>query len=655
MKCLEKDRARRYDTANGLAMDVQRYLNNEPVVARPPSKLYRFEKMVQRNRAAVASAVALGLSLVLGLGFSISAGIQQKRARKQAEAAELAALREAERNRQVVDLVYCINGTIFQRTTGAARQQLADLFDQATEILDRGEVKGQPGIEAHLRVLFGRGYDFLGAADRSEAMYHKVLELEPQLASTNDDVVTALQLIGRRLFIRGDWAGAEKQFREALRIDKVAGLNSNAEAAHLFLGRMLSRQGKLDLQGGDNLRAGGAVYVTRGECYGDLLYLLHRQGKQAEAARLLKDVSSVLTKPEYTDMLESAGRLCARHGLWQAAAACFSRLIELEPTNPALALIPTSNWNWCYVAELLAQAGDSEGYEKHRHALLARFGSTDRPYIAERTVKASSLLPLAAGDLEIVGKLAETAVSLGAEDGSLPWYELAKGLAEYRQGRFAAASEWMQKVLSAKEFGNRDAGALIVLAMAQHRLGQTQRALSTLAEGCDLLDKKGPALDSGDIGPDWRDRIMDQVLRTEAERLLEVGLPERAAKLKAYLAEATPRRRRLQLQQYRRAAEAGQPRALNNLAWFLATCLEKELRDGPAAVRLAEVAVKATDRKDPGPLDTLAAAYAETGQFAMAISTEREAIAIVRDSEQETDYTSRLSLYESNSPYRAPD
>jgi serine/threonine protein kinase len=48
MKCLEKDRTRRYDTANGLATDVQRYLNTEPVAARPPSQLYRFRKMVSR-------------------------------------------------------------------------------------------------------------------------------------------------------------------------------------------------------------------------------------------------------------------------------------------------------------------------------------------------------------------------------------------------------------------------------------------------------------------------------------------------------------------------------------------------------------------------------------------------------------------------------
>src|SRR5256714_5080183 len=52
MKCLEKDRQRRYETANGLAAELKRHLNNEPVLARPPSQLYRFQKMVRRNKAA---------------------------------------------------------------------------------------------------------------------------------------------------------------------------------------------------------------------------------------------------------------------------------------------------------------------------------------------------------------------------------------------------------------------------------------------------------------------------------------------------------------------------------------------------------------------------------------------------------------------------
>ena len=50
LKCLEKDRTRRYATANGLAMDIERYLHEEAVLARPPSQLYRLQKLVRRNR-----------------------------------------------------------------------------------------------------------------------------------------------------------------------------------------------------------------------------------------------------------------------------------------------------------------------------------------------------------------------------------------------------------------------------------------------------------------------------------------------------------------------------------------------------------------------------------------------------------------------------
>jgi serine/threonine protein kinase len=83
MKCLEKDRARRYDTANGLAMDLKRHLENEPVVARPPSTVYKFQKFVRRNQAVVttAAAILLGLFAVLILG---SVSYQRERAARAA-------------------------------------------------------------------------------------------------------------------------------------------------------------------------------------------------------------------------------------------------------------------------------------------------------------------------------------------------------------------------------------------------------------------------------------------------------------------------------------------------------------------------------------------------------------------------------------------
>ncbi len=70
MKALAKDRTHRYETANGLAMDIEHHLNNEPVLAGPPSKLYRFGKLVQRNKAVFVAVGAIAVVLALGIIMS---------------------------------------------------------------------------------------------------------------------------------------------------------------------------------------------------------------------------------------------------------------------------------------------------------------------------------------------------------------------------------------------------------------------------------------------------------------------------------------------------------------------------------------------------------------------------------------------------------
>jgi hypothetical protein len=67
MKALEKDRTRRYETANGFAMDVQRYLSGEPVLAAPASQWYLLRKFVRRQRGTVVAAGLVLLTLVGGI------------------------------------------------------------------------------------------------------------------------------------------------------------------------------------------------------------------------------------------------------------------------------------------------------------------------------------------------------------------------------------------------------------------------------------------------------------------------------------------------------------------------------------------------------------------------------------------------------------
>ena len=88
MKCLEKDRTRRYETANGLAMDIRRHLSNEPVVAGPPSAAYRFQKLVRRNKLAVAAIGAVAASLLIGLSLSTWLWLAERKAHALALQAE---------------------------------------------------------------------------------------------------------------------------------------------------------------------------------------------------------------------------------------------------------------------------------------------------------------------------------------------------------------------------------------------------------------------------------------------------------------------------------------------------------------------------------------------------------------------------------------
>jgi hypothetical protein len=124
MKALEKDRTRRYETANGLAADIQRHLKNEPVVARPPSNLYRFQKMVRRNKLACTAAALVTASLLVGLTATIWLFVQERKAlqvqahlRQEAEAARAAEsiLRQkAEARNQVAQARTLFNGREYQ-------------------------------------------------------------------------------------------------------------------------------------------------------------------------------------------------------------------------------------------------------------------------------------------------------------------------------------------------------------------------------------------------------------------------------------------------------------------------------------------------------------------------------------------------------------
>ena len=89
MKCLEKDRRRRYETANSLAMDLRRHLNNDPVIARPQSTAYKLQKLIRRNKLVFATGAVVAVALVFGFATATWSFLRERSARQRAVSAEI--------------------------------------------------------------------------------------------------------------------------------------------------------------------------------------------------------------------------------------------------------------------------------------------------------------------------------------------------------------------------------------------------------------------------------------------------------------------------------------------------------------------------------------------------------------------------------------
>lgn len=175
MKAIEKDPSRRYDTANGLALDLQRFLNDEPVAARPPGRLYVLEKLVRRNRVAFASGGIVLLVLIAGFGTSTLLYLRASRAEQ----------RQAELRRTAEELL----------TKEAKLRREAEIRERFTEA-----------------VALARNGDFNAAA----AVIGQI-EVPPGKPSL--DAVTALRDVGLWLGGQQRWSEASKCFSWLFEID----------------------------------------------------------------------------------------------------------------------------------------------------------------------------------------------------------------------------------------------------------------------------------------------------------------------------------------------------------------------------------------------------------------------------------------------------
>jgi non-specific serine/threonine protein kinase/serine/threonine-protein kinase len=211
MKALDKDRTRRYASALDLAADIERHLNNQPVLASPPSTAYKIKKFVIRHKVGVIAASLVVVALILGI-IGTTMGLFR------AMEAERLARQEAEtatRVSQFLEELFAVSDP------GEAKGDTIT----AREILDKGaekiavELKGQPLVQARLMITMGRVYRGLGLYDQSRVLLEEALEIR-RIEAGDDalEMACSQEELGTLLGTVGDYEAARMLFESALAI-----------------------------------------------------------------------------------------------------------------------------------------------------------------------------------------------------------------------------------------------------------------------------------------------------------------------------------------------------------------------------------------------------------------------------------------------------
>src|SRR5688500_1293964 len=246
MRCLEKDRARRYETANGLANDIQRHLQNEPVTARPPSTAYVLCKLVRRHRLAFGAGAAITVALAAGFFVSTTLYLRERvtnerareaearawtqtaraeiatanaaRLRVEAEAEKRRAQTEAARGTRLANLMsVTMKDMGLLISLGNDRLNFRSVLDQAANL--KNELADQPELEADVDETLGGAYFKMGDFKRAEELFLDALKLRRRSQGENaPEVAASLTYLGLVYSGQSRWLEAEICHREALEV-----------------------------------------------------------------------------------------------------------------------------------------------------------------------------------------------------------------------------------------------------------------------------------------------------------------------------------------------------------------------------------------------------------------------------------------------------
>ena len=307
MKALEKEQERRYGTPSELAADIRRYLNSEPVEARPASAGYRLRKYVRRHRVMVSAAAGL---VVLLASFSVLQAEQLRRT-----------TRERDRATRVSNFMASMFKVSDPSEARGNTVTAREILDKASTDINTGLAQ-DPELRAQMMHVMGGVYDNLGLYSRAQPLEQRAVEIQKNmLGSRNSDTLSSMNDLANILANEGRYTESEKLDRETLDLrrrtfgpDKLETLDSMSNLARdLQREERYAEAEKLDRETLEiRQRVLGPEHADTLASMGNLAEALRMEGKDADAEKLDRETLEIRQRvlgPDHPDTLASMNNL----------------------------------------------------------------------------------------------------------------------------------------------------------------------------------------------------------------------------------------------------------------------------------------------------------------------------------------------------------
>jgi serine/threonine protein kinase/tetratricopeptide (TPR) repeat protein len=445
MKALEKDRARRYETADGLALDVRRFLAQEAVSARPPTKFYRFGKTVRRNKFLFFGVGIIAMLLVATLIVVTASLAKERIARCEAEVEKEKARTEAAKSQQVTKfLEEMLQGVGPSAARGRDTTMLREILDRTAERVG-AEMMNQPAVEADLRNLIGTLCQRIGNYRQAEEMHRAALAIRRKLfSSESHQVAASLNDLGVDLMAEHRVSEAEEVVGEALAIRRQVFGNENAATA-------------------TSLNDLGAVYRDQGR-------LLEAEALAREALRIRRK----LFGEEHLEVADSLRNLCitlGNEGKWPESEAMAREVLSMRrrllgSEHPWVA---SALGDVAWAVSGLGKMDEAEALNREALEMRQRLLPETHPDVARSLYSVGDRMRQR-GNLNEAYSILSAALSiqrklLGADDPAALGTQLSLGLTLEAEGKWAEAETVHREALALwrKRAGDEDPQTLYAM------------------------------------------------------------------------------------------------------------------------------------------------------------------------------------------------